>query len=195
MKNFFDPGTAAGALFRCLGLATVLFCSSATVLYAQSPAARTGPLVEDFGAVYAVPDPEFPTDTQRIYRVVFDLHSSPEDPAVLNPALNTLARFLNMHAQAGVPRENLRVAGVFHNQASKDALNSAAYRERYGVDNPNEPLLEALAAAGADLYICGQSVYARGLDRDRLAAPLQVGLSALTIILSLEAEGYRLIKF
>ncbi len=152
-------------------------------------------MIQDFGAVYAVPDLDFLTDTQRIYRVVFDIHSSPEDPAVLNPAINTLARFLNMHTQAGVPPENLRVVGVIHNLASKDALNSAAYRERYGVGNPNEPLLEALAAAGAELYICGQSIYARGLERERLAAPVEVGLSALTIILTLEAEGYQLIKF
>lgn len=179
---------------RRIGLVSWL-CGFATLLSAQVPAAQTGPVIEDFGAVYTVPDPGFPTDTQQVYRIVFDIHSSPEDPAVLNPAINTLARFLNMHARAGVPLRNLQVAGVFHNLASKDALNSAAYRERYGVDNPNEPLLEALEAAGAELYICGQSVYARGLDRERLAAPIQVGLSAMTIILSLEAEGYRLIKF
>jgi intracellular sulfur oxidation DsrE/DsrF family protein len=171
------------------------FSTGSTILLAQSPAAQAGPVIQDFGAVYAVPDLDFLTDTQRIYRVVFDIHSSPEDPAVLNPAINTLARFLNMHTQAGVPPENLRVVGVIHNLASKDALNSAAYRERYGVGNPNEPLLEALAAAGAELYICGQSVYARGLERERLAAPVEVGLSALTIILTLEAEGYQLIKF
>jgi intracellular sulfur oxidation DsrE/DsrF family protein len=180
---------------RWLAVVLWLFSTGGACLLAQSPVAQDGPVIEGFGAVYTVPDPDFPTDTQWVYRVVFDIHSSPEDPAVLNPAINTLARFLNMHVQAGVPPENLRVAGVIHNLASKDALNSAAYRERYGVDNPNEPLLEALAAAGVELYICGQSVYARGLDRARLAAPVRVGLSALTVILTLEDKGYRLIKF
>ncbi|MCB0846861.1 MAG: DsrE family protein, partial [Bacteroidetes bacterium] len=89
----------------------------------------------------------------------------------------------------------LKVACVFHNKATWDAVNNEAYKEKYGVDNPNEPLMEALDKAGAEMYICGQSVYARGVDRERLAEPVKVGLSAMTVILSKEAEGYRLIKF
>jgi len=69
-----------------------------------------------------------------------------------------------MHAQAGVPVENLHVACVFHGTAAKDVLTNEVYRERYGVDNPNEPLLEALAEAGAQMYLCGQSAFARNKE-------------------------------
>ncbi|MEM6377015.1 MAG: DsrE family protein, partial [Bacteroidota bacterium] len=70
-----------------------------------------------------------------------------------------------------------------------------AYREKFGVDNPNIPLMEALEKAGAEIYMCGQSINARGIDPDRMAAPVKTALSAMTVFLSLQNEGYQLIKF
>jgi intracellular sulfur oxidation DsrE/DsrF family protein len=174
-------------------LLTIITFAITKDLFAQQR--QGGPVIEGYGEVFTVPNPEFKTDSDKVYKVVFDIYNTPEDPTLVNPQLNTLARFLNMHAQAGVPLENLKVAAVFHNKASHDVLNNKGYKERYGTDNPNEPLLKALGEAGADIYICGQSVYARGVDREQLAAPVQVALSAMTVILSLQAEGYTLIKF
>ncbi|MEM1120697.1 MAG: DsrE family protein [Bacteroidota bacterium] len=155
----------------------------------------TGPIITEFGSVYAVENPDFKTDTNKVYRVIFDIYDTPEDPTKVNPSLNTLARFLNMHAQTGVPLKNLQVAGVFHNKATHDALGKSGYRTQYGVDNPNTPLLAALEKAGAQLYICGQSVSARGVDRTQIDATVEVALSAMTVILSYQADGYQLIKF
>ncbi|MEN0004585.1 MAG: DsrE family protein [Bacteroidota bacterium] len=174
----------------------VLLLSS--LLFALSTFAQersTGPIIESQGAVFAVPSPDFKTNPDQVYKVVFDIYNTPDDPTKVNPQLNTLARFLNMHAQAGVPLKNLKVAGVFHNKASFDVLTDAGYQEKHGVENPNTPLLKELKAAGAQLYICGQSVYSRGVDREQMAESVQVGLSAMTVILSLQAEGYTLIKF
>lgn len=164
-------------------------------IMAQGNLKSSGPVIDGYGAVWNIENPDFETRKDLEYKVVFDIYSSPEDPAQLNPAINTMARFINMHAQAGVPMENIKVACVFHNKASKDALNQKAYKAQYGVENPNLPLLEALDNAGVNLYMCGQSVESRKLGRSNLAAPIHVGLSAMTIILALESEGYRLIKF
>lgn len=174
----------------------LLFLSlSMLFLNAHAQTSATGPVIADYGKVWTVPQPDIATDTQMVYRVVFDVYSSPDDSTALNPQLNTLARFINMHVRAGVPLSNLQVAGVVHNEAAKDLLDQQAYRARFGVDNPNLGLLAALQAAGADIYLCGQSAYSRGLDRNHLAEGVQVGLSAMTIILMLEEAGYRLIKF
>jgi intracellular sulfur oxidation DsrE/DsrF family protein len=173
-------------------LLTLLLCC---YFFQITSAQQTGPIIENFGQVYAVPTPDFPTDTAKVYKVIFDIHGSPDKADQINPQLNTLARFLNMHAQAGVPAKNLHVACVFHNKATWNAANNEQYHEKYGVDNPNIGLMKALEKAGAELYICGQSVYARGLDRERLAEPVKVGLSAMTVILSYTQEGYQLIKF
>lgn len=154
-----------------------------------------GPIIQEYGEVFAVPKPDFAADPNFVYKVVFDIDIGEDDPAQLNKRINTLARFLNMHAQAGVPPENLHVACVFHGTAARDVLNSEAYLERYGVDNPNEPLLEALAKAGAKMYLCGQSAFARNIPLDKKTDAVGLALSAMTVLIKLQGEGYRMISF
>lgn len=165
------------------------------LLSAQTTERQMGPIIKDFGAVFSVENSDFLTDTNKIYKVIFDIHNTPDDPVKVNPMLNTLARFLNMHAQAGVPSKNLKVAGVFHNKATHDILDNTGYHEKYGVNNPNLSLINALVEAGANLYICGQSIGARGVNRNQVSDQVDVALSAMTVILSYQNEGYQLIKF
>lgn len=174
----------------------IVICWLNILLFSSLVAQRSaGPIIQDFGAVHKVPNPDFQLDVNQAYKVVFDIAKTTDTPGQINPQLNTLARFLNMHAQAGVPAENLKVACAIHNLASKDALNNEAYRKRYGMDNPNLPLLLALKEAGAEIYICGQSIHSRKIDRSELAAPVKVALSAMTILISKQNEGFRLIAF
>lgn len=156
---------------------------------------QMGPVIKDFGPVFSVDNPDFKTDTTLTYQVIFDIHNTPDDPSKVNPMLNTLARFLNMHAQAGVPLKKLKVAGVFHNKATHDVLDNEGYRAKYGVDNPNLALLAALAEAKAELFICGQSISARGVNRAQIHSSVEVALSAMTVILSFQSTGYSLIRF
>ena len=154
----------------------------------------TGPVIEGYGPVFDIPDADFvPTDTE--YRVVFDVAVGMEDPAQVNRRIETLARFLNMHARAGVPLERMHVALVVHGSAGKDLLADDGFQERYGIDNPNLPLIEALAEAGVEVYLCGQTAYSRGLPKDELAEPVQLALSAMTALIRLQSEGYELIAF
>ena len=178
-----------------LFLFVALFLSFTLASNAQDNTRQTGPIIQGFGPVFTVDNPDFITDTSQVYQVIFDIHNTPDDPAKVNPMLNTLARFLNMHAQAGVPLKNLKVAGVFHNKATHDVLNDEGYMKKYKVKNPNSPLIDALTAAGAELYICGQSIGARGVDRNQVAKEVDVALSAMTVILSYQHTGYELIKF
>jgi len=173
----------------------VLFLSFVVTSKAQDNTRQTGPIIQDYGPVFSVKNPDFITDTTKVYKVVFDIHNTPDDPTKVNPMLNTLARFLNMHAGAGVPLKNLKVVGVFHNKATHDVLENAGYQAKYGVKNPNLSLLTALNEVGAELYICGQSIGARGVDRTQIHNKVGVALSAMTVILSFQSEGYQLIKF
>lgn len=163
--------------------------------FAQKNNTQKGPVILEYGSTWAMDNPDFKTDPKVKYKVVFDIHNTPDDPSAVNPMLNTLARFINMHAGAGVPLKNLKAVGVIHNKASVDAMNNEAYREKFGVDNPNIPLMEALEAAGAEIYMCGQSINARGIDPDRMAKPVKTALSAMTVFLSLQSKGYQLIRF
>jgi len=162
---------------------------------AEPPAARPGPVIESFGPVFDVDHPEFPTPLDREWRVVFDVSRGSDDPAGLNRRIETVARFLNMHVRAGVPLDRIHAVLVLHGDAGRDALRSDAYRERFEVDNPNLELLAALREAGVRVVLCGQTAAGRGFPRDRLAPGVEVALSAMTALASLQSEGYALIAF
>jgi intracellular sulfur oxidation DsrE/DsrF family protein len=175
------------------GAAMLLLIASAAA--AADETSHTGPVIERFGPVYDVDRPDFPTPTDLAYRVVFDVALSSEAPDALNTRIESLARFLNMQARAGVKPQQMKLALVVHGPAAKDVLSSAAYKARFGVENPNAPLLEALRTNGVRLVICGQTAAHKGFRREELAPGVEVALSAMTALAALQSEGYQLIPF
>lgn len=161
----------------------------------HSQSKETGPVIKEFGAVWKVDQPDYKTNTNTPLKVVFDIMNSPEAPDQLNASIETAARFLNMHAQAGVPIENLKVALVVHNKASKDLLTTDNYKKRYGVTNPNEALINALIDQGASVIFCGQSSTSRGIPKSETIEGIQLSLSAMTALIQLQNEGFQLVKF
>lgn len=154
-----------------------------------------GPVIHSAGPVFEIPAPEFETPLNVTYRVAFDLATGSTSAEELNQGLNSVARFLNMHARAGVPLSRLQVAVVIHGTAAKDFLEADAFRTYAGFDNPNLDLIDELAGAGVRFVMCGQSLGARGIPREGLLTPVQVALSAMTAHLVLQAEGYRINPF
>ncbi len=152
--------------------------------------ASAGPVIHSAGAVFEVPHPDFATPADTDYRVAFEMVQASGSPDRLNVVLNSVARYLNMHAQAGVPTERLGAAVVVHGPAGWELVDDAAYRERHGVDNPNTGLIEELAAAGVEIILCGQTAASRGIPRDRLLDQVQVALSAMTAFVVLQERGY-----
>ena len=100
-----------------------------------------------------------------------------------------------MHAQAGVPAENMKVALVLHGRAAKDALSNEAYTTKYKAKNPNAGLITALSDAGVEVYVCGQSYKSRGLPLDGLSSDVKLSLSALTALVEYQEKGYKVINF
>lgn len=176
---------------KIFALASLLV--TATLLQGQDK--KTGPVIPAFGAVWDVPDATYTTDTSGTLKAVFDVMNSPEDKTQINPWIETAARFLNMHAEAGMNPENLKVALVVHNKASTDLLDHSEYRKRFGHDNPNRELLQALMESGAQVIFCGQSSFARKVPMDQTIDGVQLSLSAMTALIQLQDQGYRLIKF
>ena len=175
-----------------LATALVALLLAAVPAAAQAPLGRTttGPVIEGYGPVFDVPFVEVETDTNMEYRVVFDVAESTETPGDQNRYIASVARFLNMQARAGVPLERMNLAIVLHGPAAKDALRPEEFLERYGTDNQNHGLLKALAGAGVQIYMCGQSAMSRGLHDDDLIPEVQMGLSAMTVMAMLKKDGY-----
>lgn len=161
--------------------------------YSQEKTA--GPVIENYGKVWAIENPDFKTDTTADFKVVFDIMNSPESHTEINRSIETAARFLNMHVQDGVPKSQLKVALVVHNKASKDIIENKAYQSRYGVSNPNYSMIKDLMDTGVEVILCGQSSKSRKFPKEELIPGVQISLSAMTALIQLQNKGYQLIKF
>lgn len=155
---------------------------------------KAGPVIEKYGEVWMIENPDFKTDTSQEFKVVFDVMDSPSSHTEINKKLETAARFLNMHAQSDVPVSQLKVAIIVHNQASKDITHDDAYKKRFGVSNPNSGLVKALLDADVDIIYCGQSSLSRNFPKEDLAPGVKIALSAMTATIQLQNEGYILMK-
>jgi hypothetical protein len=150
-----------------LTLCTVLFTVAPVPTQGQEPAPprRTGAVVPGFGGVFEVPSPGLLPPKGQDLPLRFDVRVGAE-PGEPNTSFDTLARFQNMDAQAGVPREQVKAALVVHGTAGKDTLTREEYRKRYGKGNPNLALLGELKAAGCRAR---SAVPARDRPRSRAA--------------------------
>ena len=174
---------------------TILFlcCVSFGIGLAQEK--KAGPVIQEFGKVWPVEKASYPIKRDGVFKVVFDIMSSPKDSTALNRSIETAARFLNMHAQNQVSLEHMKVALVIHGNASKDLLTKEAYRSRFGTDNPNTAMITQLLNAGTEFILCGQSSKSRNIPIAETIDGVQLSLSAMTALIQLQNDGYRLIKF
>lgn len=156
---------------------------------------NAGPVIKEFGPVFKIENTDFGIDLNQDFKAVFDVMESPESHEMINPAIETAARFLNMHAQAGVPVNQLKVALVIHNKAAKDVISHAAYLRKFGTENPNVNLIQAIMDAGGQVIMCGQSSIARGFPKEEFIPGVQLSLSAMTALIQLQNKNYQLIKF
>lgn len=170
-----------------LMLTATLAC---TLLPAHAAEPLAGPYIDSGGPAFAVKDRDVPLPADHHYRVVFEATEYPGETSEVNRELTVVARFLNMHGQNGVPLDKMDIAVVMHGQALLAAMKNDTYRELTGNDNPNLQLLQSLADAGVRFYACGQSLGFRQLDKNVLIDPVKVGLSAMTMLVTLQHEGY-----
>jgi len=164
----------------------LLFCQ-------QKP--KNGNVIKDFGKTYEVEHPDFKTDTHSELKVVFDIGRSFGDSTKINALINTAARYLNMHATAGVSLDQMKVALVIHGNASNDILNDQKYLSKFGIHNPNTPLLSALHQKGVQIILCGQTAAHKNISKSDVHTNVQFALSAMTALVQLQNKNYKLIIF
>ena len=154
-----------------------------------------GKIIKDFGETFSIENPDIKTDTNGHLKVIFDVSNSSEDRSVRNRYIETAARFLNMHADAGMTLDQLEVAMTIHGGAWQDILSDETYKKKFGVPNPNTELIKALNDAGVDIILCGQTKSYRGVEDKDMLQEVKVALSAMTALLQYQNNGYRFIKF
>ena len=160
---------------------------------AEESAFRAGAVIEEYGKVAEIEGRErLPQDAA--FRISFDV-AKPADPGAVSRALNSGARFLNMHGAAGVPEENMKLAFVIHGRAVYDVTRQDRYGEAVGGENATAPLVAALIEKGVDIYVCGQSAAYYGVKTADLLPGVRMALSAMTAHALLQQEGYTVNPF
>lgn len=174
---------------------TILLILSFRVLTQAQSIAPQYPIIADYGGIYAIPEAQKYPDTTLTYRIVIEIVQGADEISQLNPALNNIARMLNLHGLGGVSPEQLEVVGVVHGAATPVVLENEAFREKYGADNPNDELIRVLSEAGVKIFVCGQSLLARNFYPQPLHPEVTVSISALTILTEYQRKGYAFLKF
>jgi len=159
MRNFLFP--------LCLLLAATSACSPKsavqnTALNPEEPKTESafspGPVISEYGPA-AVIDADFKIPDGTKFKVSFDTTAVAE-PGEINRSLTTAARFLNMHAKAGVAEQDMKLAVVFHSKAIFDLTTPERYETTYGgpknkVENANAAIIKALLDKNVRLIVCG----------------------------------------
>jgi intracellular sulfur oxidation DsrE/DsrF family protein len=89
------------------------------------------------------------------YRAIFDATRAAEKPAQLVPALNMAGSEINALAAANVPLKQARFVVVFHGAAVDGILDDGHYKAKFGINNPNLPVIAAIKERGVEFFVCG----------------------------------------
>jgi intracellular sulfur oxidation DsrE/DsrF family protein len=180
------------AKMRIILLVVLLLTAIAGVLYyLNSESAATFPGVSGYGDIAALP--EAAHQPRKGAKVVFDITADAK-PGDVNKGLEKTARLLNLYAGAGLAEREIKVTVVLHGEATKAVLNDKAYAGRFdGKENPNLPLIRELRKAGVEVFVCGQALNSKKYQADEVAPEATVALSAMTVLINKQAEGYVLI--
>jgi intracellular sulfur oxidation DsrE/DsrF family protein len=182
-----------GVLKKSLGC-LVLMALTTPAMSQDRPAFQKGPVFTDYGE-YTPVEFDMPIPEGTEFHIAFDVTDGTE-PGQINRSINTPARFINMHVNAGVPLENIHLAVVVHGKGGVDLLSDAAYAKRHpGMTNANRPLVETLLQHNVRFIICGQSAAGLGISRDELIPGVEFALSAITAHALLQQQGYTLNPF
>jgi intracellular sulfur oxidation DsrE/DsrF family protein len=176
---------------NALGL-SLIFLFAAHFSFAQT---AQFPIVKDYGGIYEIKDAIETPDPSLEYKIIVDMTTGADNPEAISRWVDNVARMMNLHGLAGVPKDRLHVKVVIHGSAIFTLLTDANYQDRNKVDNPNLKVYDALLDAGAEIFVCGQSLIARDLVTSDLWPGVKIAHSALTTVTTYVPQGYTYLKF
>lgn len=160
---------------------------------AQSERFEPGPLIADYGKTATIDGREaLPEGVE--FAVAFDVARAAE-VGDISRALDSGARFLNMHVAAGVPAERIQLAFVIHGPAVFDVVASDRYRAKHDVANASADLVRELVKNDVKIFVCGQSAAYYGVEASDLLPGVTMSLSAMTRHALLQQDGYTVNPF
>ena len=175
-------------------LAVVAFALAVTTAIAAEPPADQRPVVSEVSGYIDIPGAALKPDPALTYKVVFEARRGGAKPTDLAPAIDLAAEELNTFVAAHV--KNFKIAMVFHTLAADDTLlDNAHFRAKYGVDNPNLPLLHKMREAGVEIYVCGEQLMADGVDYKSITPDATIANDGLIALIYFQNKGYAQLTF
>lgn len=174
-------GCAAAATACLLGL------TSAAAQEASPPA------IAGYGKTLPTEGLANPPDKATRYRVVFEITRAATEPGQINPALERVARFINVLSEVGVHPLAGDVVVVIHGPATPSVLDDDAYKARFNQANPNTALISALRTAGVDLHVCNFALANAKINKASVAEGVMVDVAAMVTLATLQLKGWAII--
>ena len=152
------------------------------------PASPSNPVIPKVGSVVQLPNAAH--QPRAGTKVLIDITRGSE-PAEVNAAIEKVAKYLNIYAGGGAKPAKAQFAVVFHGDATLAVLNDDAYAAKFKTPgNPNLDLLHQLHEQGVELFVCGQTLISKDAKPDEVAVFIDTAVSALTVVVNLQADGY-----
>jgi ubiquinone/menaquinone biosynthesis C-methylase UbiE/intracellular sulfur oxidation DsrE/DsrF family protein len=146
------------------------------------------PIIRKVGGV--LPRPQAAEQPRAGAKVVLDVTADAK-PGDVNKGLDRVARLLNLYGAAGKKAADVKIAIVFHGEATKSVLTDADYKNRFDVAaNPNLPLIRDLQKAGVEVFVCGQAINYKGFADAEVAEGIPIAAAALTVVINKQTDGF-----
>lgn len=171
------------------GIACLFFMNAIAQDHSSSP------VIKEADGYVVIRNASVQPDKTHIYKAVFDATRFAKDSSLIVPALNMAGSELNGLAVSGIPVNHARFVIVFHGLATNGILDNEHYRAKYGIDNPNLPVLAALKKAGVTLLVCGQHLLSEHIDFNSISKDVTVASDALMVLMTYQNMGYALLSF
>ncbi len=174
-----------------LAVAVIAICSS----FANAQTKWEYPVIKGYGPVHPLPDAAVQPDMSLDYKILFDVTQGSKMKGKVNPALDHLARLINVFASAGMMPDKMKLVAIIHGPATPIVLNNETFKSKFGTDNPNMKLIDELKKNGVIFYGCGQALADNSYEHEWVNKDITIALSALTVVPTYQLRGYALMAW
>lgn len=163
--------------------------------------AFSNPVIKKYGGIVAMP--EAAQQPKENSKVLLDITSDEQSGRIVK-GFDRAALILNQYAQAEAGMEKgFKMAIILHGRATKMALKNESFakhsepyaRSYWASNNPNIEIIQQLAKEGVEIYVCAQAMAHRGYERDEVIQEVITAVSAATVNINKQMEGYAYIPF
>ena len=167
-----------------------------SIRWAKMEAAATFPWFKTgtWSGVLPVEGVDFTPDPKKQYNLVFDFTHFNKDTSnkSINDGLTEIARIINLHVAAGIPKDHIHPVIVSHAKALFSLYKNDTYQSKYKKDNPNIQIINDMMTAGITFIACGQAMNFLDVKKEQLYPGVKVAVSAKTTVSYFVQQGYML---